>query len=82
MALKEKVKTHPAVTQVGLDLGKVPPQAVDIEEAVLGAIMLEKDALISVLDILRPESFYKESHQKPLRQTLTVDSLFWFFELE
>ena len=64
MALKEKVKTHPAVTQVGLDLGKIPPQAIDIEEAVLGAIMLEKDALISVLDILRPESFYKESHQK------------------
>ena len=43
--------------------GKVPPQAVDLEEAVLGAIMLEKDALTAVIDILKPEVFYKESHQ-------------------
>jgi replicative DNA helicase len=46
------------------DLGKVPPQAIDMEEAVLGAIMLEKEAVITILDILRPESFYKEAHQK------------------
>ncbi len=46
------------------DIGRVPPQAIDMEEAVLGALMLEKEAVITVLDILRPESFYKESHQK------------------
>ncbi|MBK9045847.1 MAG: replicative DNA helicase [Bacteroidetes bacterium] len=45
-------------------LGKLPPQAVDIEEAVLGALMLEKDALSAVIDVLRPEVFYKEAHQK------------------
>ena len=45
-------------------LGKLPPQAVDLEEAVLGALMLEKNALSEVIDILKPESFYKESHQK------------------
>lgn len=43
--------------------GKLPPQAVELEEAVLGAIMLEKDALASIIDIIRPEAFYKESHQ-------------------
>lgn len=43
--------------------GKVPPQAVDLEEAVLGALMLEKDALASVIDILKPNMFYKEQHQ-------------------
>ncbi|HEY0897552.1 MAG TPA: replicative DNA helicase, partial [Sphingobacteriaceae bacterium] len=32
-------------------LGKLPPQAVDLEEAVLGALMLEKDALSAVIDI-------------------------------
>ena len=42
--------------------GKVPPQATDLEEAVLGAIMLEKDALTQVIDILKPEVFYKEAH--------------------
>ena len=46
------------------EYGKVPPQAIELEETVLGAIMLEKDALIGVLDLLKPESFYKESHQK------------------
>lgn len=44
-------------------LGKMPPQAVDLEEAVLGALMLEKDALTTVVDILSPESFYKDSHK-------------------
>jgi replicative DNA helicase len=44
--------------------GKVPPQAKDLEEAVLGAIMLEKNALDSVVDILKPECFYAEAHQR------------------
>jgi len=43
--------------------GKVPPQAIDLEEAVLGAILLEKDALASIIDLIRPDAFYKESHQ-------------------
>ncbi|HIX53515.1 MAG TPA: replicative DNA helicase [Candidatus Sphingobacterium stercoripullorum] len=45
-------------------LGKLPPQAVDVEEAVLGALMLEKDALSEVIDVLTPEAFYKEAHQR------------------
>ena len=45
-------------------LGKVPPQAVEMEEAVLGALMLERDALSAVIDVLHPESFYREAHQK------------------
>ncbi len=44
--------------------GKLPPQAIDLEEAVLGALMLEKEALNSAIDILQSKSFYKESHQK------------------
>ncbi|MCX6269991.1 MAG: replicative DNA helicase [Bacteroidetes bacterium] len=42
---------------------KIPPQAVDIEEAVLGALMLEQNALTAVIDILKPEIFYKDAHQ-------------------
>ena len=44
-------------------LGRIPPQAIDLEEAVLGALMLEKDALSTVIDILKPEVFYQESHR-------------------
>jgi replicative DNA helicase len=46
------------------EYGKLPPQAIDLEEAVLGAILLEKNAIISVMDIISDESFYKESHQE------------------
>ncbi|HER09260.1 MAG TPA: replicative DNA helicase [Bacteroides sp.] len=60
-------------TSIALDYGKIPPQALDLEEAVLGAIMLEKDAIFSVLDILEPASFYKEAHQQiyEVAQTLS-----------
>jgi replicative DNA helicase len=43
--------------------GKLPPQAPELEMAVLGALMLEKDALTSVIDLLKPDSFYKASHK-------------------
>ena len=43
---------------------KLPPQAVDVEEAVLGALMLEQDAFVTVSHIITAESFYKEDHRK------------------
>ena len=46
-------------------IGKLPPQAVDLEEAVLGALMLEKSPLNDVIDIIhRPDIFYKDAHKK------------------
>lgn len=56
--------TKSASLQQLSELGKMPPQAVDLEEAVLGAIMLEKDALTNVIDILKPEAFYKDAHSR------------------
>ncbi len=43
--------------------GHVQPQAVEFEEAVLGALMIEQDAYSQVSEILRPESFYDHRHQ-------------------
>ena len=45
-------------------LGKLPPQAPDLEEAVLGALMLEKNALNAVVEFLKPEHFYLETHKE------------------
>ena len=45
------------------DYGRLQPQAVDLEEAVLGALMIEKDAFSQVSEILRPESFYEHRNQ-------------------
>ena len=60
--------------QIDLELGKVPPQALELEEAVLGAIMLEKNAIVEVMDILKPESFYKEEHQKIFQAIIDLSS--------
>ncbi len=43
--------------------GRVQPQATQLEEVVLGALMLDKDALSLILDILRPQSFYVDAHR-------------------
>ncbi len=43
--------------------GNVPPQAVELEEAVLGALMLEKDSIIAVQEYVTPEAFYTEEHR-------------------
>ncbi len=45
--------------------GKVPPQSLELEEAVLGACMLEKDTFAQVLEIIQsPDCFYMDAHQK------------------
>ena len=44
--------------------GKLPPQAIELEEAVLGALMLDNEALSDTIDILKPEYFYRMEHQK------------------
>ncbi|MFO7673252.1 MAG: DnaB-like helicase N-terminal domain-containing protein, partial [Lutibacter sp.] len=48
---------------ISLEKGKIPPQALDLEEAVLGAMMIDKKGVDDVIDILHPEVFYKEAHQ-------------------
>jgi replicative DNA helicase len=52
--------------------GKVQPQAIPLEEAVLGALMLDKDSIAVVIDILRPESFYTDAHQAIYRCILRL----------
>lgn len=69
MAKKEYKKTNPLPVDVA---GKIPPQAIDLEEAVLGALMIEKDAILIVIDILKPESFYKDVHQKIFKAVLDL----------
>lgn len=60
---KKKVGNFRTIDQVNAEYGLVQPQAIDLEEAVLGALMLEKGAELEVLDLLKAESFYKEAHQ-------------------
>ncbi|MBL6870494.1 MAG: replicative DNA helicase [Flavobacteriaceae bacterium] len=56
-----KKVASPAV--INLQQGKIPPQALDLEEAVLGAMLIDKKGVDEVIDTLQPEAFYKAAHQ-------------------
>src|SRR3979411_2392430 len=62
-----KVRRKSSIDLTTMVYGKLPPQAKDLEEAVLGAIMLEKSAFDTVVEILKPECFYVEGHQRIFR---------------
>lgn len=65
MAERKRKQTQQInIEQLNAQYGKLPPQAIEVEEAVLGALMLERDAYVTVADIIDSESFYKEEHQK------------------
>ncbi len=61
---RKNTKQNNTIEQINAQYGKLPPQALDVEEAVLGALMLERDAYVSVADIIDTNSFYKEEHRK------------------
>ncbi len=68
--------------------GKLQPQALELEEAVLGALMLDRDAMPDIIDLLRPDSFYHEAHQlifeamqQLFNQAKTIDLLTMHEEL-
>ncbi len=48
---------------ISLEKGKIPPQALDLEEAVLGAMLVDRKGVDEVIDILQPDAFYKEGHK-------------------
>jgi len=74
MAERRTNAKFPKTNIANFEMGKIPPQALDLEEAVLGAIMVEKDAIISILDVLKPESFYKESHQTIFKTVIELST--------
>ena len=55
--------------------GTVPPQAIELEQAVLGALMLERDAIIDVQEYVKAETFYLEEHRTIFKaiQALSFD---------
>lgn len=50
-------------TIINLEKGKLPPQVLDLEEAVLGAMMIDKKGVDEVIDILQADAFYKDAHK-------------------
>ncbi|MCX8080662.1 MAG: replicative DNA helicase [Bacteroidia bacterium] len=63
---KQQIKSKNILLNKVMDAvtGKVQPQAVEVEEALLGAMLLDREALSDVIDLLSPEMFYKEQNGK------------------
>jgi replicative DNA helicase len=56
-------KIKRSISSSELEYGKVPPQVKELEEAVLGALMIDNNALSDVIDVLVPDAFYDEAHK-------------------
>jgi replicative DNA helicase len=56
-------KTKVLVRDINQSLGKLPPQAPDLEEAIIGAVLLEKNALDALVEFFKPEHFYVEANK-------------------
>lgn len=56
--------TNKTIDAINAQFGKVPPQAIELEQAVLGAILLDRDAYYKISGLITAEMFYKEEHQK------------------
>ena len=62
MATKKTTKQI-KIDKQAAEFDRLPPQNIEAEQSVLGSLMLDKDAIIKVSDILRPEDFYRGAHQ-------------------
>lgn len=67
-------KRKERLNQTVSTMGKLPPQATDLEEKILGVLMLEKNALYEVVDLLKPEMFYIEANQNIYKAIITLHS--------
>ncbi len=68
----ERKKPLKLVQNISESLGKLPPQAVELEETVLGAIIIETNAIVNVASILRVEHFYTEQHKEIYKAILEL----------
>jgi len=53
---------------------RLPPQNIDAEEAILGGILLDPEAMGRVLELLRPEAFYISAHQEVYRAAIALQA--------
>ncbi len=69
---KKEIKVD--LSQLSADMGRKPPQAIEIEEAVLAAMMLDNDCINDVLESLIPECFYNENNKKIFKAIQAIAS--------
>ena len=61
--MNERTNNFTPTTTPTIERGKIPPQDIDTEEVILGAMLIDKKGVDDVIDILNPEVFYTKAHQ-------------------
>ncbi len=57
-----------------MDIGKIPPNDIEAEQAVLGCMLLDKDAVVDALEVLKPDDFYREENKQIFSAMLSLYS--------
>lgn len=70
----DKFPAKRPVQDITQSLGKLPPQALDVEEAVLGALLMDKNAIVEVASMIREEHFYSEQHKEIFKAIIALFS--------
>ncbi|MDD3741538.1 MAG: replicative DNA helicase [Bacteroidales bacterium] len=69
---KNNKQQETSIDSLNALFGKMPPQANELEKAVLGALLIQNDAVFSIISVLRPESFYEPAHQEIYRSIINL----------
>ena len=72
MANSNKINNVSSFVHDGSPAGRIPPQAVDVERAVLGAMLVDREAVPKVLELLDPDCWYSPVHDKIFRAMLSL----------
>ena len=68
MPIKTLKKSQPAGRQgPPIDPNRLPPQDIEAEQSVLGSLLIDRDAMFKIADIVKPEDFYRKAHEMIFR---------------
>ena len=62
--MRQAGRGRPQMRKVSGKAGRVPPQATDVEQSVLGSMLIEREAIPRVIEVLPPEAFYERRHER------------------
>ena len=74
---KKEEKRPIKINKQSAQFDRLPPQNIEAEQAVLGSLMLDKDAVVKISDILKPEDFYRGAHQFILDSYFSCNFYCW-----
>ena len=72
MVARKKAKEQEITGDITPPLEKIPPQNVEAEQSVLGSLLIDKDAIVKVADLIRSDDFYKDTHRMIFEAMLEI----------